>query len=208
MNDGLTEAVDALTRPIIDHIPQVDDEGRWLRAHTVEHDPLLQQLNDAITSAIGRGGGGGNSAGDVLNGEALYRMMQIRPEIEAWCRMVKVQVSRDMVADLRRWFDIYRHGDQETSSFHLHRLNGWAKQITDLLDPPKRLEVTQPCPVCGAHKYTDQDGNALPFPVVIEYRRETPLAATGLCRACEHVWVGERELRQLRWELDAQGGAA
>ena len=205
MSDELREAVDALTRPIVDHIPQIDDAGKWLRAHTVQHPPLLQQLSDAITSAIGKGGGGGNPANDVLNGDALERAQLIRVEITSWGLMLRLKSSPDMVADLIRWQGVFIQTGRDTD-FYVRMMRKWESQITGLLDPPKRLEVTVSCPLCGADKFTDAEGKALPFPIVIEYRRESPLAASGICRACLNVWTGERELRQLRWEIDTLTG--
>jgi hypothetical protein len=198
----LSDAVDDLTNPRTDIIDQMDDAGRWLRAHEVVHAPLLEQLEEAITSCIGNGGGGGSSTGNLLNDEALYRCILVRQAIEAWCRIVHVEVTKDMVVDLRSWHNVYKQG--ETKDFYTRTVMGWVDMIGTLLDPPKRLEVTANCPVCGNSHYTDAEGASLPFPVVIEYPPSDASAAAGLCRACDFAWVGERALRNLRWELDAQ----
>jgi hypothetical protein len=206
---ALHEAVDALTTWRIEHIAQAHNGITCTEPVTIEHEPLLMQLEAAVTSAIGRGGGGGNPEGNVLNTEALHRASVIRSAIKDWCRLVHVQATGNMVDDLERWFVIFKM-QADPPEFYEHQVVAWVEQIGDLLDPPVRIEITGPCPVCRSTTYKDADDVEHPFPVVVEYRRERPLEATALCRAegCERgSWVGERALRELRWELDAQATA-
>ena len=210
MNDELAQAVDALTRPIIDHIPQVDDEGRWLRAHTVEHPPLLRQLEDAVRGSFGSDGGAGTpslgSERNMLDSDALYEFLKITSQVSDWCRIRKVPTTRDPLANLVAWHEAWAPDDEAGDAFYVRQLTKWAGIIEAKLNPKKRLEVTSPCPVCGADKWVDTEGVAYRFPILVEYRGEGSAVSDeqALCRACENVWSGQRELRQLRWDIDAR----
>lgn len=194
----LDDAVDALTRERINTVPQRDDNGAVVRIRTVQLPPLLTQLVDGITSATGKGGGGGSGESMVINSQAFQLAATISRKINTWCKYEHVQPSRDMTVDLRRWHMAYKGDDDDV----LDELQAWAKLITELFDPPKRLEVTEPCPVCGEQSWIDAEGWQMPFPLVIETHPEQDPKA--LCRACSRVWRGETELRSLRWELDAR----
>lgn len=196
-------AVKELTEPVIEHIRQTDDDGRYLRTHTVEHAPLLTQLEEAITSAIGSGGGGGSATGNVLNGEALMRAMMVRSELGDWCRLVGVRPSRDNIASLIAWANVFTFTGRD-EGYYLGKLHGWAQMIRNLIDPPKRRELTKPCPVCKATSYVNGDGDTMPNPLVFEYR-ETDLTGTvrAVCRNadCGIEWVGPEAVIELDEEL-------
>lgn len=209
VNDAadLLDAVDALTKPVIEHIPQTDDEGRYLRTHTVEHPPLLEQLNAAITSAIGSGGGGGSATGMVLNSDALYRSVMVRTEIADWGHILGVKRTRNMVDDLRAWYDVFKHTGRD-EGYHIGKMRGWAHMIRDLIDPPKRIPVDVPCPVCHATKWINADGEEQPWPVVYEYRREDAMGTVAaMCRApdCGVTWDGFDSVEELAAELAEKG---
>jgi hypothetical protein len=202
-DDYLAAAVGALTDPVITHVTQTDDAGAYLRTHTAEHEALLVQLDKAITSAIGNGGGGGSATGNVLNGKALYRAFLIRTELGSWCRMNGVKVTRDLMVDLIAWFDLFKLTGND-SGFYVRQLNGWAKTIRDLIDPPQRVPQDIPCPVCGATKYTDEEGDISTNPIVLEYHREDPIGtARVVCRNadCAAEWDNMEALNELKDEL-------
>lgn len=194
----LEQAVHALTRETRTKVIQ-DGDGQQSVA-IVTHAPLLTQLAEAVTSAIGSGGGGGTATGSVLNGEALYRVSLIRSAILSWSHMLKVAPVKDLVQSLELWADAFSRTEGEPT-FYIRQMEGWAELIKNLLDPPNRLEVTEPCPVCLADEFKDAEGNTLKFPVIIEFRRDRPGEARGLCRSCDEVWQGEQEIRRLRWDI-------
>lgn len=196
----LLEAVDALTKEKRTKVFQ--DDGT---VAIVVHDPLLRQLKDAVTSAIGSGGGGGTATGSVLNDEALYRASIINAAIQSWCRMRGVTVSRDMVVDLRRWHSAFLSSSAEPD-FYIDQMRGWARTIRDLLDPPERVPLEPPCPMCGARTWPDTEGREVLFPLLVTYRNEgeSVVDERALCRACQFVWDGQMELRKLRWDIGIQ----
>lgn len=105
----LQEAVDALTEPVIEHIAQTGDDGKWLRAHSVEHPPLLRQLADAINPSKNSGPGtpATPATRSIVNFEAMFLHAKISSEIKSWCLIRKVKPVRpvDRIRDLQAWAD-------------------------------------------------------------------------------------------------------
>jgi len=209
----LLEAVDALTRTTTTRVVQwvTDPTGKeHAKVSFVTHDPLLQQLEEAIASTIGSGGGRSMTAKwalNVLDSDALHKFSEIDSQIRDWCRIVGVAPNRHPVSNLRAWYaaTLHQHWEPATTGFYVAVLRGWAGLIRGKLNPPRSLELTEACPTCGADTWTDTDGTVYRHPVRVEYREGEPdilARARALCRACERVWSGATELRSLRWDLD------
>jgi len=191
VNPDLTEAVEALTKETRTKVMQGTE------VTVITHDPLLRQLEDAVTSAIGNGGGGGQATGSVLNSEALFRASVIRAQIGDWCRQVEVRPTRDMITDLTRWMVAFVADPQ----WHISTLRGWAREIRDLLDPPKRVPLADPCPACTATKAVGEDGSTSPA-VVVEYDQVVLHASLrAVCRVCLVEWVGPDAVDELIGEM-------
>lgn len=205
MIDPLTTAVHRLTRVTRTKVIQDGDGSEGSNVAIVVHMPLLLQLSEAVTSAIGSGGGGGTATGSVLNDGAYdLAVFKVRAAIGDWLRIEGVRPTRDLVVDLEAWGSAFNRTDKEPA-FYIRTMEGWAALIENLLDPPSRLELTEPCPVCNQDEYTDAEGRTLKFPVVIEFRRDRPGEARGTCRACDKLWIGVLGLRELRWMTDDNG---
>lgn len=196
----LLEVLDELTKPSFDHLQQHGDDGEWLRTATVEHPPLLQQLEDAVRASIGSGKSGASSLArerNMLDSDALYHATRIRGLVEDWCRIRDVRVSRDMVVDLRRWYVAHNAQAEPRDEFYTRTMRGWVTIIRGMLDRPDRLEVTTGCPVCGAKEWWDRTGTRYANPIIVEYRKGPEMLqdARALCRACDKVWQGVGQLR-------------
>jgi hypothetical protein len=202
----LLDAIDSLTKPVVLHFPQIGDDGKWLRAHTTQLPSLLAQLEAAIHSSIsGKAGGGDPATRAVLNSAALFEFARIRTTVGDWCHIEKVRVSRDVVSDLRRWYVARLAREQRDDDFYVRELGKWAGIIRFQLEPAKVVPLTVPCVVCDAALWVDGEGVSHPYPLVVEYMEHDPdilSSAKALCRACEKVWRGSRELRELRWAID------
>lgn len=202
----LLDAVDALTKPRIEHLPQIDDDGKWLKAHTVEHPPLLVQLKEAVNPSTNTAAGSSSLAStrNLVDSDALFEYSTMTAAIGDWCHIIQSERTRDPVVDLRRWYIAFNRTDSDPS-FYLAELNRWAKLIRNILEPPKRMEVTTPCPVCDKRTWTDPEGNELLFPVVVEYKVPQDgeaIKPTALCRACDAVWKGFDAVKELAEELN------
>jgi hypothetical protein len=202
----LQDAVEALTQPTFEYHQRKYDFGVYrkpilLPVDTVRHAPLLTQLETAITSAIGNGGGGGSATGNVVNGDALYRAFLIRTELGDWCKIVGVRVTRDLITDLTAWWEVFKQTGND-DAFYIGQLRGWVRTIENLLDPPKRVPQDIPCPVCKATKWVSEEGATSPNPIVLEYKHENPLGTARVtCKACAAEWTSMEALNELKEEL-------
>lgn len=201
----LNDAVDDLTLPRNVKV-QTDDGHTW-----ATEDALLVQLREAVSSSInsGSGAGGSPSTRNVLDSDALYRAGIINAAIGDWCRMINVKVTRDAATDLRAWHAAFI-GRDEPEEFYIHQMRAWAGQIRTMVNPPKTVEITAPCPVCGQGSYVNDMGERITNPLALTYRPDSGSIwadARALCRACNEVWEGEWRLRELRHEVDARDTA-
>lgn len=199
MTTELAEAVEALTKPSRTKV--IRDDGSTI---VVEHEPLLVQLETAVTSAIGNGGGGGTATGSVINDAALYQLLLIKTQIGDWCRLAGVRPDRaNTTVTLERWFA----SNSGSSVFHTRTLEQWADTITDLLDPPKTVPLAGPCPVCKAVNWVGLDGSLRASPVAVLYDQATLHASLrAVCRVveCSAEWSGADAVEELVEEMTEQ----
>lgn len=207
----LLDAVDSLTKP--ERRPFKQDimmGGRVVgqQSRTIELPPLLTRLAEAVTSSIGSGGRSSGSSPWTMNpldSDALFEFGKITAAIGDWCRMVGVIQSRDAVVDLRRWHAAYLGKvDHSGDEFYTGQLRQWKGIINVKLDPARKFEIELPCPVCGKAKWTDAEGNEIPFPIVVEYRdygTAEAIKPRAMCRACLIVWQGFGSIEELGDEL-------
>lgn len=201
MTTELAEAVERLTKPSRTKV--IRDDGSTT---TVTHDPLLVQLETAVTSAIGNGGGGGTATGSVINDAALYQLLLIKTQIGQWCHAAGVTPDRqNTTVTLERWFA----AQTVTSVFHTRTLEQWADTITELLDPPKTVPLAGPCPVCKAANWTGLDGSLRASPVAVLYDQATLHASLrAVCRVveCSAEWWGADAVQELVEEMSERDG--
>lgn len=202
MTDDLLEAIDALIAPVRTRVLQ-DGMG----AITIVRPSLLEQLGAAVTSSNGNDGAsksGLPSERNVIDSDAQYQHGLMVSQIESWARIRGV-VGRLKPADgLRAWYAAHVLVVPREDTFYTHKIWSWVRLIETKLDPPKRLELIEPCPVCGKEKWVDHNGHEYRFPIVIEYWETGTPESKAICRSCEHVWEGQTALRKLRWDIDVR----
>jgi hypothetical protein len=196
----LLEAVDDLTLPKPVKV-STDDGHTW-----ATEDALLVQLQESVSSSIRSGSGAGGSpwTRNVLDGDALHRAAIITSTIGDWCRMAGAQVTRDPVKDLRAWHVVFLSRN-ESETFYIAQLRKWAGEIRQMTNPPKTIEITAACPVCGQGEYMNDLGENVRNPLVMTYRPDADnlnRSAKVMCRACEAVWAGGEAMAELRDEID------
>jgi hypothetical protein len=200
----LLDVVDDLTLPRNVKVP-TDDGHAW-----ATEDPLLTQLEQAVSSTLNSGSGAGGSpwSRNVLDSAALHQASLITATIGDWCRIQNLPVRRDPIADLRAWHAARLGSDNtDTDPFYINQMRAWAGQIRHMVNPPKTIEITAPCPACGQGAYTNDLGEKVPNPLQLSYRPESGSIwadAKALCRACQVVWDTEWRLRELRHDIDAK----
>jgi len=201
---ALLDAVDALTLPTT---ARVDQGGG--HPTVIKHAPLLDQLEAAVAGGIGSHAGASAYRERMpLNADAMRLIDDVSSVVMVWHLRLSSSVRFGSLAvRVRAWYVLHLGSvtSEHTDKAYAGVLEGWQKEVEALFDPPTRLEVTAPCPMCGVRRSTDertgQEGSA----VVIEYREVGALTldeAVGSCRACEVVWKGRSALRELRWLIE------
>lgn len=198
--NDLLDAVDDLTLPRNVKV-QTDDGYTW-----ASEDALLVQLRQAVSSSLnsGSGSGGSPSTRNVLDSDALHKAGIITAAIGDWCYQVGVKATRDAVHDLRAWHAAYL-SREESPEFYIRQMRAWAGQIRAMVNPPKTVEITAPCPVCGQGEYVNDMGERINNPLALTYRPDSDHMwknSRVMCRACDAVWVGGDAMEELRDELE------
>lgn len=199
----LLDAVDDLTLPKPVKV-DTDNGPTW-----ATEDPLLEQLQTAISSTMSSGSGAGGSpwTRNVLDSGVLYQATIITNTIGDWCRLAGVKPTRQAPADLRSWYVAYNatHREQATDDFYASQMTAWAHQIRSMVNPPKTVEITAPCPVCGQGTYVNDMGDHVKHPLALVYRPDADnldTSAKVMCRACETVWNGKGAMEELNEEIN------
>lgn len=195
----LQDAVDDLTLPR--NVKVATDDG-----HTwATEDALLVQLEEAIHSTTGRSGGRSAShTRMILDADALMQFHRITSAIGDWCRMFGASVTRDPVKDLRAWHAASL-ARTDMSDFYLRELHAWAALIRGKLTPKATMQYLRPCPECAATVYVNDEGDTVPYPVLIEYDPDAPMSTVRwTCRACGEMRAGEFAQRALVYDAETR----
>jgi len=147
--DPLLDAVDRLTRPRSSWVLQANEAGIQCRSE-VKHDPLLQQLREAVVGGIGSHAG--SSAGHErlpFDAGALKLYSEIEDALTVmFVELVQEPVYLELERTARQWYLAYsnkvRAGQVPDSDVAdtLNQLERWAHQIEGKFDPPQKLELT------------------------------------------------------------------
>jgi hypothetical protein len=203
----LMNNVDKLTRPYTDRI-ELEENGKT-NTVTVEHPALLDQLNESILSSqsLGRRGSTLASQRNVLDASAYMLQHAIEQALKLmWAQYNDKPMPKDHKRALQAWHTHFRKQvtDRQLTADnvwkHVRHTSNWIKQIETKFDPPITLEVTRPCPDCG-HQFVYNEHNERVSAVIVTWQRSFD-KSLATCRGCDKSWVGESELRQLRYDID------
>ena len=181
------------------------------RLQPVKLPSLLHQLDNAIRGTIGKGGSASLAhQRNMLDADALFRFAKISSVIKDWARMAGSRITYDDPAKtLRDWYTAYQTKQVTVDSerFYGRQMEGWAKQITDKLNPPRIWDLPNPCPVCGAATWWSKSTHEeYARPLIVEYHETGANLiqdAKAMCRACEQVW----SVRELAYAIETNEGA-
>jgi hypothetical protein len=169
----LLDAIDALTLPRKVTFVQPDPGGSAIECvSTVEHEAPLEKLRDSI------GGGTGSHAGSSdprtripIDPVAMSLYSRIEDRVGEWCMDSGIVPGVLPEGNLREWYrahineariqaDPARQLVVEAQEAEVTRqVSSWLRQITDMFDPPKRMEITRRVqvplvnPKSGEHLY-------------------------------------------------------
>lgn len=211
----LLDSIDRLTLNHITKVLQTKQVGDLEIAciSDVDHAPLLRMLRDAVaTGNDGKNGATSGSSFLPINPAAVEMWDAIVKQINTWHRALPAPREHKYIWErLREWYVDYenrRRAGKITESMEadtLKLVEGWARNISAMFDPPVTLEITSPCPICGERWAFDPRTGDQIGALIIEYRNvgaETLDKATGLCRSCANVWHGRSALRELRFDIE------
>lgn len=210
MTEDLLTAVDTLTKPEHRHLAQKDDFGKWIKVHSITDPPLLQRMHDAVHPSSNKTAGSASSAStrSPADLDAMFEYAKMTSQIRDWCRMQRVQPSRDAIVDLRRWYTSTLINPVH-EPFYTRQLTQWATIIRNHLDPPETFTAKHPCPICGAKAWGDAINGGDGWPIEIRYRKDETdrmVDEMALCRPCKAVWIGHAAVMELAEEMDEKAG--
>jgi hypothetical protein len=169
--------------------------------------PMLQQLAEAIGSSttIKTPGLGSANTRAILDFSALALVNEINRQMRTlWELSINSPRPKNLVKTIKRWQAYVHHlgpnQDLDNIKDAIKTMNHWINQIDLKFDPPVVLDISQPCPNCHVQRVENSEQDLI-HSVRIIWRRSFD-SSKGECLNCHKTWVGERELRQLRWELD------
>ena len=208
MMQAIFSNVESLTNPNKVTLEVEDKKGRISR-NVVEVACLIEQLEDAVQSTHASGYNRGAilaNTRNVLDLSALVLLGQINEELEDLRKsMGDFRPRRPELSDAIRQFYTHlnlavEHDPTISLARVLKLTTSWVNAINLKFDPPVVLDITRPCPKCAA-EFVFDDYDDRHRAVVIGWRK-TFDKSRAECRACGQTWVGESELRHLRWDID------
>jgi hypothetical protein len=205
--DPLLAAVEALTKPVIDHVAQKTDAGKWIRAHTVEHEPLLTQMHDKVWPSSGNDANSKAAPQErsLADNTALFEYAKICSAIADWVRMAGGKAGRLPIDNLEQWARLHMADLDRDDDWYIRALHGWAYAIRKFLDKPTAFTLTGACPVCHATEWGNMiDGGGMRV-LRVEYvldENERIRDMNALCQACRIVWEGRDAVEELADELN------
>lgn len=210
---SIRDNIDKLTLPYkLDVLQETDGPEVVIEKRTIMLKPLLVQLQEAIGSSqsVVARGGGDMSTRSVLDASALMLQTDIEEDLrQLWqtlfspvrkARPVEnTKAVRQLMMQVNKLVMDKRLETDELWNVH-HIFDKWVLQIETKFDPPVVIEVTRPCPKCH-ESFVYDDYNDRILALVVEWRKSFE-QSSALCRACGQTWMGQNELRQMRYDLD------
>lgn len=214
----LLDALFALTRPqtVAEWQEEVPEKGISREIKKRTNPPLLDWLRVLVGNNIG-GSGGGKAARErtPIDIAALTLYEDIDGRVRSWLDELGARLGKDVTLTqaLKSWHTLWigRPRDPKLEDAYADVLTGWKQRVEDILDPPKRIEITAPCPACGKEWVniglklpdgSDDINDVERVRVLNAVERETLEDSYALCSACDRVWTGVGQMRALRIAID------
>lgn len=192
---ALVDACQALTEPWAEILLPDEDRPKSL---VIEHEPRLVMLADRIGS-----GGGGTTGGatlpsnrNLIDPGAFNLWQRIDKGTREALHLAGHVPHRDLIAAVRQLGVVHEalwssHGMTETAYLRLvGRVEKWRADFENLIDPPRRREVTGACPNCGEARVETTDGEA--HALISAYWPAR--GVTTECQVCGETWQGPAAL--------------
>ncbi|MDP8927929.1 MAG: hypothetical protein M3O70_04935 [Actinomycetota bacterium] len=166
----------------------VDATHPEIGGETHDAPPWMDQLRDAVEHGAKKASRSGGSPQEPISLAAHDLHEQIRADASALAHAADPRAwlpgstpmghIRLIASAAGRWTDTAPVREA------LRWLTKWRDEISDLLDPPRRMEIVAPCPACNTRMvWRHKDGEDVQVPAL------TVDGHKGChCLACEHVW--------------------
>lgn len=209
----LLDLVDDLTLPEHQHLAQKDDQGRWLKAVTVTHPPLLDRMREAVFPSTEKNGGSVSAAHtrSPADLDAMFQFAKMASAIGDWCRIAGIGATREPGRDLRRWYASRLADVDRDDTFYRGQLRSWIGVIRNHLDPPESFTIRHACPICSTVAYGDAVNGGDGYPIQVRYRKDetdSMVDEVATCRACGVSWLGHAALMELAEEVHERAAAS
>lgn len=197
-----------------------EEHTEYADGHPVEWPPLLAYLEQSVTEVVSRNGGGGGGNGIPLNEDAMLLLDRVKKRIRMMGAALYLPLTGDIITDTQA---AWARAQDERAGGHMDdaawesicdEFPDWVQRIEAEDDRPRRLEMTTPCPRCGArwvyeidrdlYDVTDESQSA-PRKAAVVVEWNTGRAPVAECRApeCRTLWAGWAEVAALGFTLGA-----
>lgn len=150
--DLLTQIADniaLMTEPYSDMYEGVDAHGtRWV--HRSIHDPLLQQLAEAMEPSGGTGADGHRvpASSPPARIDAIDRLRDINQMVGMWCYAGQTRMARDLKVSMRKLVGIpWRNRETIALDADVRLWLAWCRVLTGWDSPA--WAPNEKCPACG-----------------------------------------------------------
>jgi hypothetical protein len=195
----LREAVDMLTRRTMHY-----EDAKFVQA-----DPLLVQLWMEIGNSSNHGQGGASGGPKIPLAAAAFDLMTAITEEVAENYWLTYRLHRgerkSLAAQLLAWARAAESDADLLANAH-RAITGYVGQITNLLRPVRRMEITGICPACKVDQIVmTEDGETFRQKVLSIYYDFDGKLAGATCVACGNIWPADG-LEQLARLIVSQEG--
>jgi len=201
----LDYAVARLTQPWTDVIAPREAGDKYA---TIEYDPLIDMLQQAVRSSLGRTTSGPGSSGDrsPIDLKSFETLERIDGIARAWASEFQLSTKeplKDTVTQVAAKMEALWASNAVTEVVYVgvqRNLITWVDDIWALFNPPTRKELTAPCPRCEQRYFFTTDGERQAA-LIAQYWHG--LAPEAECQRCGARWLGEKELLELGYSIRA-----
>lgn len=184
-----------------------EDHTEMTEAGPVEWPPLLDWLDKAVTTVVGRSGGSSGGASIPLNTEALGMLNFIDNRLRLMLTALNHTRANDRIRDTKfAWEMVKAHRtqgwiDDAQWEAYCDEFTDWVNRIEAADDRPRKMELTTPCPRCGERWVSDAESRT--SAVCVEFKQG--LAPVAECRSseCGAIWAGWEQMAVLGVTIDA-----
>lgn len=151
---------------------------------------LIEQLRDSCREGIGGNGGASGFAPKIPIQVGAYTLYEsIAKTAGAEFERLTRANKHGTVEESIQWWAHLSQMDPVEQEHCLNTTDQWINDIGELLNPPRRWEISHPCPACKEKfVYRVMDGETTRSAALVVTAKDGGLAE---CRSCAATWASE-----------------